>query len=164
MAATRSAHCLSLQLDNWREHGACQGVDPELFFPISTRGPSVLQTAEAKAVCATCPFEVREKCLAWALESDQEFGIWGGTTEKERRGIKRRREAKEADARPVEQPRRRLIDRWADYRESDLTIDAIAHKLGVKPTTLYTTIDRARRNGDPRVPPAQPRRKQAVAA
>jgi len=66
----------------WSE-GACAGVDPELFFP--ERGAS---TREAKTVCSTCP--VRAECLGWALTNHEKFGIWGGTSERERRRIKRR--------------------------------------------------------------------------
>ena len=33
---------------------------------------------------------VREQCLAWALESGQDAGVWGGLSEDERRAMKRR--------------------------------------------------------------------------
>jgi WhiB family redox-sensing transcriptional regulator len=42
--------------------------------------------AEAKAVCAGCP--VRPECLAFALQRDL-HGIWGATTEDERRLMRR---------------------------------------------------------------------------
>lgn len=67
---------------DWYAHGACLGIDPDLFHP--DRGGSV---SESKAVCATCP--VRVECLHWALTSHQKFGIWGGTSERERRRIRR---------------------------------------------------------------------------
>ena len=41
----------------------------------------------AKAICATCP--VQQECLDFALKTRQEFGIWGGTTEDERRALAR---------------------------------------------------------------------------
>jgi len=44
--------------------------------------------ATAKAICARCP--VRDSCLAYALDTRQEFGIWGGLNEDERRAILRR--------------------------------------------------------------------------
>ncbi|MFJ2094685.1 WhiB family transcriptional regulator [Streptomyces sp. NPDC087901] len=72
---------------NWRTATACKD-DPELFFPIGTTGPALLQIEEAKGVCRACP--VMERCLQWALESGQEHGVWGGTDEGERRRIKRR--------------------------------------------------------------------------
>jgi WhiB family redox-sensing transcriptional regulator len=75
---------------NWRYFAACRGEDPELFQPISETGPALLQIAEAKAVCAHCP--VAEQCLQEALAGG-EVGVWGGTTEDERRVILRRRAA-----------------------------------------------------------------------
>jgi WhiB family redox-sensing transcriptional regulator len=66
---------------------ACRGVDPELFFPIGTEGPAVEQITAAKFVCGTCP--IRSACLTWALDTGQEHGVWGGTTEDERRSMRR---------------------------------------------------------------------------
>lgn len=73
---------------DWRHRAACRGEDPELFFPVGTSGPALSQTAEAKAVCTRCP--VTTPCLAWALESGQDAGVWGGMSEDERRTLKRR--------------------------------------------------------------------------
>ncbi|MFC9688839.1 WhiB family transcriptional regulator [Kribbella sp. NPDC056951] len=70
----------------WILAAACRDEDPELFFPIGTTGPSLLQVAAAKQVCARCP--VRPDCLESALESGQDAGIWGGLTELERRELK----------------------------------------------------------------------------
>ena len=72
----------------WYERAACLSVDPELFFPIGTTGPALLQIEEAKAVCHRC--EVIETCLRWAIESGQDTGVWGGLSENERRALKRR--------------------------------------------------------------------------
>lgn len=73
---------------DWRHLSACLDEDPELFFPIGYTGPAILQVEEAKAICHGC--EVREHCLAWALESGQDHGVWGGLDEDERRALKRR--------------------------------------------------------------------------
>jgi WhiB family redox-sensing transcriptional regulator len=75
-------------MDNWREHAACRHEDPDLFFPVGTTGPALLQARQAKTVCGRCP--VRDQCLDWALDTGQTLGIWGGTTEGERRALKRR--------------------------------------------------------------------------
>ncbi|MEV0980135.1 MULTISPECIES: WhiB family transcriptional regulator [unclassified Streptomyces] len=75
-------------MDNWREHAACRHEDPDLFFPIGTTGPSLVQTEQAKAVCRGCP--VQEPCLRFALDADQTIGVWGGTSETERRRLRRR--------------------------------------------------------------------------
>ncbi|MEV8226883.1 WhiB family transcriptional regulator [Streptomyces sp. NPDC079167] len=81
-------------MDNWRMHAACREEDPDLFFPIGSSGPALVQAEEAKAVCRTCP--VREKCLDWALENAQDSGVWGGMDENERRALKRRRARQQA--------------------------------------------------------------------
>lgn len=73
---------------NWCARSACKDQDPDLFFPEGDAGLALLQTREAQSVCAQCP--VRQQCLNWALETDQEFGVWGGTSAAERRSIKRR--------------------------------------------------------------------------
>ncbi|MFD2419261.1 WhiB family transcriptional regulator [Amycolatopsis pigmentata] len=74
---------------DWRHDAACRDEDPELFFPVGSSGPAVLQVAEAKAVCHRCT--VASDCLAWALASGQDAGVWGGMSEDERRALKRRR-------------------------------------------------------------------------
>jgi WhiB family redox-sensing transcriptional regulator len=74
---------------DWRHRAACRDEDPELFFPIGTTGPALMQVDEAKAVCRRC--EAVDECLSWALDSDQDAGVWGGTDEDERRALKRRR-------------------------------------------------------------------------
>ena len=71
-----------------RHDAICRDEDPELFFPVGTSGPALMQIAEAKTVCRRCP--VTESCLAWALESGQDAGVWGGMSEDERRALKRR--------------------------------------------------------------------------
>ncbi len=73
---------------DWRHDAICRDEDPELFFPIGTSGPALLQVEQAKAVCRRCP--VTEPCLQWALESGQDAGVWGGMSEDERRALKRR--------------------------------------------------------------------------
>ena len=73
---------------DWRHYAACRDIDPELFFPIGKAGPVVAhQVAQARRVCAGC--QVREPCLHWAVASGQDAGVWGGTTEEERRRLRR---------------------------------------------------------------------------
>jgi WhiB family redox-sensing transcriptional regulator len=76
---------------DWRERGLCREVDPELWFP--QKGGS---GNEARKICARC--EVRSVCLAWAVESDQQFGIWGGVSERQLKALKRQRRAALAGA------------------------------------------------------------------
>ncbi|GGT78549.1 MULTISPECIES: WhiB family transcriptional regulator [Streptomyces] len=75
-------------MTDWRIKAACRDEDPDLFFPVGSTGPSSLQAQEAKTVCRRCP--VREQCLAWAMEERQDFGVWGGLDEAERRALRRR--------------------------------------------------------------------------
>jgi WhiB family redox-sensing transcriptional regulator len=67
----------------WWSQATCQSADPELFFPVSELPASDRNVAEAKAICTPC--RVRPQCLAHAMDSGPVHGIWGGTTEKERR-------------------------------------------------------------------------------
>jgi WhiB family transcriptional regulator, redox-sensing transcriptional regulator len=71
---------------DWRLAAACRYMDPDLFFPIGTAGPSAAQITRAKEVCRACP--VRTPCLGWALERGVEHGVWGGMTEEERRALR----------------------------------------------------------------------------
>lgn len=76
-------------ISGWRAKAACLGYDTELFFPAGTTGAAVEQTARAKAVCQRC--DVSAQCLAWALATNEDAGIWGGKTEDERRTLRRSR-------------------------------------------------------------------------
>ena len=75
-------------MTDWRHGAACRNEDPELFFPIGTSGPALLQTEQAKAVCRRC--SVINECLHFALDTGQDNGVWGGMSELERRTVKRR--------------------------------------------------------------------------
>ncbi len=72
----------------WLEQAACKGTDPGLFFPDGTTTPDAQEKIEeAKAVCYECASKI--KCLSYAISSNQDSGIWGGTSEIERRQIRR---------------------------------------------------------------------------
>ncbi|MFD3531374.1 WhiB family transcriptional regulator [Streptomyces sp. NPDC058664] len=76
-------------MTDWRIKAVCrEEEDPDLFFPVGSTGPASLQAQEAKTVCRRCP--VRRQCLAWAMEERQDFGVWGGLDEAERRALRRR--------------------------------------------------------------------------
>lgn len=66
----------------WQEQAVCAQSDPELFFP--EKGGA---TSGAKALCRSCP--VKDECLNYALTHDERFGVWGGLSERERRGLTR---------------------------------------------------------------------------
>jgi WhiB family redox-sensing transcriptional regulator len=71
----------------WRKYALCRDTDPDLFFPVGTTGQALVQIERAKQVCAQCP--VSQDCLDFALETNQDSGIWGGTSEEERRKLRR---------------------------------------------------------------------------
>jgi WhiB family redox-sensing transcriptional regulator len=69
--------------DAWQERAACYGLDPEIFFPTSEE-----EAGLALSYCSAC--QVREICLEWAIQNGERYGVWGGTTEQERRRLMRR--------------------------------------------------------------------------
>lgn len=71
----------------WRKSAICRDTDPDLFFPVGTTGYALVQIDKAKQVCGECP--ACDDCLQYALETNQDSGIWGGTSEEERRHIRR---------------------------------------------------------------------------
>jgi WhiB family transcriptional regulator, redox-sensing transcriptional regulator len=73
---------LGIDPEPWVDKARCAQTDPEAFFP--DEGGS---TREAKRICRMC--DVTDECLAYALERDERFGIWGGHSERERRPMKR---------------------------------------------------------------------------
>jgi WhiB family redox-sensing transcriptional regulator len=74
-------------VDDWRRQASCRDSNPDLFFPIGTTGLALDQIDAAKTVCEACP--VTEQCLEFALATNQEAGVWGATTEEERRKLRK---------------------------------------------------------------------------
>lgn len=87
MSILASALALGNADYSWRKDALCRDTDPELFFPIGTTGQALLQIARAKSVCCECP--VKAHCLDFAIDTNQDTGIWGGLSEEERRQIRR---------------------------------------------------------------------------
>jgi len=83
----------------WRQHAICRDTDPDLFFPIGTTGQALVQIDRAREVCNQCPVKV--DCLEFALETNQDSGIWGGASEEERRMIRRKAVARQKAAAAV---------------------------------------------------------------
>lgn len=73
--------------EEWRQLGSCRTLDTNLFFPIGQTGEAEVRIARAKKVCGDCP--VRQDCLEFAITTNQEYGVWGGFSEEERRVIRR---------------------------------------------------------------------------
>ena len=109
----------------WQARGSCRGgAGHEPFFP--TRGKGV---EEARRVCAGC--EVRSECLGYALEHGIRHGVWGGTSEAERRRIRRRQGAPGSTQLAVA----RLARQGARPPQ-------IAEQLGVTTRTVYRHLQR----------------------
>ncbi len=73
--------------EDWRRQAACRDTDPDLFFPVGTTGLAVDQIEAAKGVCRECA--AASLCLEFALATNQEAGVWGGTSEEERRKLRK---------------------------------------------------------------------------
>jgi len=78
---------IDFEQEDWMLEGACVYADTDLFFPVGLSMKAMKQANEAKAVCMDCP--VVNECLEYAIRTNQDSGIWGGTTEEERKSIRR---------------------------------------------------------------------------
>ena len=72
---------------SWRSGALCRDTSPELFFPVGTTGQAVEQIDAARNVCLQCP--AKEPCLEFALATNQDSGVWGATSEEDRRHLRR---------------------------------------------------------------------------
>jgi WhiB family redox-sensing transcriptional regulator len=105
----------------WTDRAICHGADPELWFPLGYGNEFTAQIDEAKAICDECP--IRDDCLNEALTNHLN-GIWGGTTDEERRDLRYRRHA-DAGLSTVTKPcstchqDKPLTDYYPDQRASD---------------------------------------------
>ena len=68
----------------WMAEGKCGDLPPSIFFPSDGVGVDV-----ARKICQDCP--ARMPCLEYALINRIDHGVWGGTSERERRRILRQR-------------------------------------------------------------------------
>jgi WhiB family transcriptional regulator, redox-sensing transcriptional regulator len=68
----------------WQDDAACADAPAELFFSSEEE-----DQREALALCDACP--VRSSCLEYALDNNEQYGIWGGVREQDRRRLNRER-------------------------------------------------------------------------
>ena len=122
----------------WMADGLCAEVDPELFYPEG--GES---NRDAKRICGGC--EVRPECLAYAIANRERFGVWGGTTERERRRM-HRPVVRQAPGRRRPDKREGVVRQLA----ATLTDPEIAVRLGCSARTVL------RIRGAAGIPPARP--------
>lgn len=71
--------------DRWMEWGACRGLayDPEWWWPTSNNDEN---SAVAITICSYC--KVRDLCLDYAVQHNEQHGIWGGLMPEDRRRIR----------------------------------------------------------------------------
>ena len=67
----------------WIRYAACAGENLDLFYP-----PLGADGTAAKTICQECP--VRVECLTYALNNNEQYGVWGGLSPAERALIRRR--------------------------------------------------------------------------
>jgi WhiB family redox-sensing transcriptional regulator len=67
----------------WMGRAACRNIDIDIFFPVTNEGLD-----KATAVCRDCL--VRQECLTFALENSELSGVWGGTSDRQRVGLRGR--------------------------------------------------------------------------
>lgn len=74
-------------MTHWRGLAVCEELPPEeaqYFFGDSEDGtPTHQQHERARLYCYTCP--VQMDCLRWCVETDIQYGVWGGLTESQRK-------------------------------------------------------------------------------
>ncbi len=87
IAKERKSQSTSRIDTTWRQEANCRYTSPSMFFPAGTTGAAVDEIENAKSFCRACP--VQDACLHFAFETNQDAGIWGGTTEDERRKLRR---------------------------------------------------------------------------
>lgn len=74
--------------DSWQRKAACRGPRADLFFPpnhFEKKADRLNRERQAKAICATCP--VSQACLQYAIDIREQFGVWGGLNEVERKEL-----------------------------------------------------------------------------
>jgi WhiB family redox-sensing transcriptional regulator len=103
MSVVRSHPVELMKEIDWQLRSKCWGLNPDVFFPVVSGGKRVdgvgsLDWEQAQIASSIChgiqdnnPCPVRVECLEYAIANSEDYGVWGGTTEKERVKIRRSR-------------------------------------------------------------------------
>lgn len=81
-------------VESWRYKAKCRGMDTELWYPPRDKEKYKSIADISKAICfgkdglPECP--VRNECLLYAEKMDEQHGIWGGMSHRERNALKRK--------------------------------------------------------------------------
>lgn len=124
----------------WVTDALCAETDPEVFFPGKGQSPN-----DAKKVCRRCA--VSEECLIYALVAGQKDGVWGGTTERQRRKMP----LPEPPAVtvtvpgpvPGSQPQAARTTRIVRMGRQGMPVAEIAGHVGCKPDAVRAALARA---------------------
>lgn len=92
MSVTRPLFGALSDRDSWSDDAACKGVDIDIFFSLDDA-----DQRQALQLCRSCP--VQQECLRYAIDQREMYGIWGGMSESERRGIIRDRRRRDRERR-----------------------------------------------------------------
>ena len=85
-----------LEPESWRSEAKCKGMDTELWYPprdkdlyktIADKSKAICFGRDGKPECA-----VRIECLLYAEGIDEQYGIWGGMSHRERNALRRKAE------------------------------------------------------------------------
>lgn len=83
---------LGVHIPSWTEDAVCAQADPDAFYP--DKGGSsmaVKRLCNGDPAAGTDPCPVRTQCLEQALRTNEAWGIWGGTSERDRRALRQQR-------------------------------------------------------------------------
>lgn len=108
----------------WAVDALCAQIGGDFWFPDKdgTGEPGQNHARQAKKICAACP--VRNQCLAYAIDHDERYGIWGGLSERERRSIKKTTQPKRCAPDEL-QPNGRAPDGATQAPEQEQALDDI---------------------------------------
>lgn len=73
-------------MESWRDLAVCESLPIETqkaFFGEADGVSTEKQHEKARTYCYTCPVQI--DCLIYCIESDTDFGVWGGLTESQRK-------------------------------------------------------------------------------
>lgn len=76
---------LTEPLPRWKD-GVCQTMSSEIFF-MDADDKADSPSGDAQAACDRCT--IVAACLHWAMINHEPYGVWGGTTPKQRQQLRR---------------------------------------------------------------------------
>lgn len=137
-----------MNVPHFTQPARCAEIDGDAWFP----EPGFSGQA-AKAVCKRCP--AQPECLAYALENEETFGIWGGMSTPERRmsvGLSRKAPVAQRTSAAGNRKERRALTEAERQRIGRLTtqgqsVKQIAEEVDVNPRTVIRVRSELRAAG-----------------